>query len=292
MRSIVDLTLGLICLVALVSLGCGGSADVVPPATVAQSRASSTPQTKVTVADPTDTPHPTTQPIPTQIPSPTPTVLVSEPVLRAVANSDANLRSGPSTEFDRVGAVTAGQELDLVATNQAGDWYRLASDAWIAAFLVDNAPDDLPIDQEAPTVTPVKAAPAVPLDTPTSTPEPPAAQPIGGQIRISGMLRDGLVAQTETDEYVEITNVGDAPVDLTGWRLESERRGQDDGQIFYFPQGFVMQPNQGCRIYTNENHPEWCGLSFGHGRGAVWANNDPDAALLIDADGNIVQRFQ
>lgn len=56
---------------------------------------------------------------------------------------------------------------------------------------------------------------------------------------------------------------------MTGWRLESEKRGSDSEQVFYVPQEFVMQPGQVCRVYTNEGHAEWCGLSVGHSNGAV-----------------------
>ena len=45
-------------------------------------------------------------------------------------------------------------------------------------------------------------------------------------------------------------------------------------------------------MYTNEMHPEWCGLSFGHGRSAVWSNTEPDAAVLVDAGGAVVSRWE
>lgn len=66
------------------------------------------------------------------------------------ANTNANLRSGPGTDFALVGAVTTGQMLDLVATNQDGTWYQTADGRWIAAFLVANAPNTLPIAKDIP----------------------------------------------------------------------------------------------------------------------------------------------
>ena len=95
----------------------------------------------------------------------------------------------------------------------------------------------------------------------------------------------------EPDEYVEITNQGAVAQDLTGWRLDSER-GAASGQVFHFPAGFVMQPGQVCRVYTDEVHPEWCGLSFGYRRSGVWNNNEPDAAVLFDGDGAVVSRWE
>lgn len=97
---------------------------------------------------PTDTPTAvpvvaaTNTPIPVQQTGPT-------------ANNVANLRSGPSTDYDVVGQAQQGQALTLVARNQAGDWYRTAAGAWIFASLVDRAPDDLEVAESAslPTAT-------------------------------------------------------------------------------------------------------------------------------------------
>ncbi len=68
----------------------------------------------------------------------------------AVANSNANLRGGPGTSYPIVGGVKEGDALDVKARNQAGDWLQLASGAWIATFLVDNAPADPPVASEIP----------------------------------------------------------------------------------------------------------------------------------------------
>ena len=108
-------------------------------------------------------------------------------------------------------------------------------------------------------------------------------------VQITGMRRDGAINSNEPDEYVEITNQGAVAQDLTGWRLDSER-GAASGQVFHFPAGLMMQPGQVCRVYTDEVHPEWCGLNFGYGRSGVWNNNEPDAAVLFDGDGAVASR--
>jgi hypothetical protein len=46
-----------------------------------------------------------------------------------------------------------------MARTSAGDWYQLDEGAWIAAFLVDNAPSNLPVAQNIP------IAPVAPTDT-------------------------------------------------------------------------------------------------------------------------------
>jgi uncharacterized protein YgiM (DUF1202 family) len=58
---------------------------------------------------------------------------------------NANLRSGPGTDYEIVGGVVAGDPLEVVARNEAGDWYQLADGVWIFAELVGDAPEGLPV---------------------------------------------------------------------------------------------------------------------------------------------------
>lgn len=197
------------------------------------------------------------------------------------AAQNARLRAGPGVAYAQVGSVPAGQALQIVARDAGGEWYQLVGGAWIAGSLVANAPS-VAAAKTIPTLAPAPTLAATPR---------PAAPSGSGRVQITGMLRDGVAGRLEPDEYVEIKNVGDAPQVMTDWRLESERRGSDAGQVFYFPEGFAMQPGQVCRVYTNEMHAEWCGLSFGHGQGAVWSNSEPDAVLLYDATGSLVSRW-
>jgi uncharacterized protein YraI len=89
-----------------------------------------------------------------------------------VANTNANLRSGPGTNFPRVGSVKAGDPLALTGQNPAGDWLQLAGEHWIAAFLVDNITDGLPIVEDLPEQP--AAATAQPAESPAATPAPAA----------------------------------------------------------------------------------------------------------------------
>jgi len=98
---------------------------------------------------------------------------------------------------------------------------------------------------------------------------------------ITFIFYDGVVFRTEADEYVEVKNNGSSPQNMSGWRLTSMR----GGQTYSFP-SITMQAGQTCRVYTNEVHSEWCGLSWGRGSG-VW-NNDGDRAQLVAPDGTIV----
>ncbi len=97
---------------------------------------------------------------PSEEPAPTPT--------GPVVNRDANLRAGPGTVYPVIGFARQGRSVEVTAQNPDGTWYRLAGGEWIAARLVDNAP-------QVPVVT---ATPIPPTRTPTQTPTPtPSPRP-------------------------------------------------------------------------------------------------------------------
>jgi len=104
-------------------------------------------------------------------------------------------------------------------------------------------------------------------------------------VKITKIFYDGLVPRTESDEYVEITNLGSGPVDLKGWVIKDVSEGYPS---FTFP-SYVLQPGKSVRVYTNEIHSEYGGFSFGSGK-AVWNNSNPDTAVLYDAQGQEVSR--
>jgi hypothetical protein len=141
-----------------------------------------------------------------------------------------------------------------------------------------------------PTPMPPTATAAPPTKTPipvspTSTPQPLTATAIPGQasVEITNVFYDGVNGRNEPDEFAEITNVGAVPVNLKGWRLNAGAPGQD----FILPE-FNLQQGQSCRIYTNENHPESCGFSFGS-KQALW-NNGGDCGYLYDATSALVDK--
>jgi len=107
--------------------------------------------------------------------------------------------------------------------------------------------------------------------------------PISSGIQITYIFYDGIAHVVESDEYVEITNLGDGPQDLTGWMLIDF---SDRHPSFTFP-SFIMASGQRIRVYTNEYHPEWGGFSFEYGK-AIWNNTDPDTAALYNAEGQKV----
>ena len=107
----------------------------------------------------------------------------------------------------------------------------------------------------------------------------------GPDVQITHIFYDGLVPRVESDEYVEITNLGKQPVDLKDWMLTDISEGNPS---FTFP-SYILAPDKSIRVYTNEYHPEWGGFSFGYGK-AIWNNTEPDVAVLYDNQGNVISQ--
>ena len=147
-------------------------------------------------------------------------------------------------------------------------------------------PTHTPTPTRTPTIepTPTPEPSATPTRTQTPIPLPKETLVLVGQsdVRIACIFFDGVVPTSESDEYVEIVNMGDAAQNLSGWRLIDK----EDGPEFEFP-SWMLGPGESIRVYTNEVHPEWGGFSFENGR-AIWNNNEPDTAELFDQAGDLV----
>ena len=130
------------------------AATLAPAATV---EPTATPEIAAT-AEPTATPGSTASPESTATPEPAATPAAP------IAADVANLRSGPGINYPIVDNVNAGQNLDVVARTAAGDWYKLRSGGWIAAFLVTNPPG------EVPEATDIPAPPSAPATLAAPTP--------------------------------------------------------------------------------------------------------------------------
>jgi hypothetical protein len=83
---------------------------------------------------------------------------------------------------------------------------------------------------------------------------------------------------------VEIRNEGSNPIQLAGWTLRDEAE-----HVFTFP-SFEMLPGQVCRVYTNEDHPEWCGFNYRFTGSAIW-NNGGDCGYLRDEETELVDQY-
>ena len=98
--------------------------------------------------------------------------------------------------------------------------------------------------------------PATITDTPTRSDG-------DAQVVLECIFYDGRVPRSEADEYVQIVNPGDSPMNLLGWRLTDISEGYPS---FTFPP-YVLDPGESVRVYTNQHHPDSGGFTFAYGGG-------------------------
>jgi hypothetical protein len=79
------------------------------------------------------------------------------------------------------------------------------------------------------------------------------------EIVIADIFYDGIEKTSEGDEYIEIANIGTAPGDISGYRINADDKGQD----FTFPEETILQPDASYRVYTNLTDLSTGGFSFG-----------------------------
>jgi micrococcal nuclease len=82
-------------------------------------------------------------------------------------------------------------------------------------------------------------------------------------------------------EFVDIQNVTETPIDLSGWKLVSEQ-GKQECKL-----GGTIQPSEIFRIFSGSKQP---GYSCGFDK-PIWDDTQPDPAILYNKDGNEVDRY-
>ena len=102
----------------------------------------------------------------------------------------------------------------------------------------------------------------------TPTPEASAAQLI-------------IVAVNKRDEYVELQNIGDTDVDLSGWNLVSERGHQE-----CYLSG-LLKAGETLRVWAGSSDKG--GFSCGYSS-PIWNNSEADPAVLYNPQGVEVSR--
>ncbi len=108
--------------------------------------------------------------------------------------------------------------------------------------------------------------------------------PILDNIQIVNVFYSG-IGFDESDEYVEIQNLGVEAQQLQNWTLYDNT---NNSHIFTFP-FFLIEPGQICRVYTNESHPDFCGFNYGSST-AIW-NNNGDCAHLENEGGQLIDEY-
>jgi hypothetical protein len=128
------------------------------------------------------------------------------------------------------------------------------------------APSPLPMTPGPATATAIPTQTALPATATlisTNTSVPPTASG-SGSVRITTV--------NKSDEYVDIQNIGNGPVDLEGWRLVSETGDQS-----CILKG-ILQPNDSLRVWARTGTSGFnCGYLFN-----IWNDNQADPAVLYD----------
>lgn len=100
-------------------------------------------------------------------------------VYRGTATTGVNLRSGPGTQFDRIGGLSENDPVEIRSKTSNGEWYEVqlpsGSTAWVASAYIATEADVSGIPTAAPTTT----SAGTPTNVP-ARPTPTAAQPKKG----------------------------------------------------------------------------------------------------------------
>lgn len=84
------------------------------------------------------------------------------------------------------------------------------------------------------------------------------------------------------EEWVQITNDGESPVSLKGWAI----RDRSTSHRYHFADRFSLEAHQTVTLRTGVGVDTASDLYWNKTESAVW-NNNGDAAMLLDPNGNI-----
>ena len=76
-----------------------------------------------------------------------------------------------------------------------------------------------------------------------------------------------------------------SPIQLANWTL-NDNTGVHE---FIFP-SFRLHVGQICQVYTNEDHPKWCGFNPGSGN-AIWNNTGGDCGTLRNSSDALIDQY-
>lgn len=125
--------------------------------------------------------------------------------------SVANLRAGPTTDAEILGQIDANTQITITGRNSDGSWYRLEDGSWVAGFLVENAPDVLPVIVEG-NITILETIPATVTGTAVVLRAGPSLndQSLGA---LEGGTVTAVLSRAPDGEWLEVL----APDGTTGW---------------------------------------------------------------------------
>lgn len=179
-------------------------------------------QTNATAAPrPTSAPQPTTsnQPVTSSAP-------------QAVFTQNQNVRTGPGTNFTRLGTFNIGDRAEILATNRDGSWYRIefqGQQAWVYAPLVTLEGSTAGLNTEVGPPTPIPPPTQVPTAVPPPTnPPPPTQAPVTANLVVENFSivvpSDGSVQPKCGVPFiasVTVRNTGEATTSTGVTRIEN-----------------------------------------------------------------------
>ncbi len=125
-----------------------------------------------------------------------------------------------------------------------------------------------------------------PANTETINPKPASSKIIDSNIPTTGSSSGVAIESIDLKaEIVTIKNSSGAAVNISGWRLVSEKGNQE----FTFRSGTALAPGETIKIVTGPNAAAGSGV-------LVWTtenlwNNDSDPGALYDSSGKLVSRY-
>ena len=144
-----------------------------------------------------------------------------------------------------------------------------------------------PAAKAAPTKKePVEAAPAAStVEVASAEVKPEAAKRKPATKAPATIIAGNVVISNvhyKDEEYVELRNDNDLPVDLTGWIVRDKN---NTDQSFTFAEGTELKPGSTTKVFTAPGHKQ----SFESKR-PIW-NDKGDVVELLTADGKVVSTF-
>ncbi|KAF5414772.1 MAG: hypothetical protein C5S48_07805 [Candidatus Methanogaster sp.] len=160
----------------------------------------------------------------------------------------------------------------------------------LAVIFAGCVEDEPSLPTPSPTATPLPKITPMPTPTQTPTPKPtPSPSPtaatganpmiLAAQFDAPGSERDNL-----NGEWVKIKNIGNMPIDMSGWKLSDEQN-----HVYNFPNGFELSSGTIVKIHTGTGTNTQTELYWGE-KSPIW-NNDGDTATLKDKKGRIIDQY-
>ena len=112
-----------------------------------------------------------------------------------------------------------------------------------------------------------------------------------GQLEVTDMAVDSSLEPDE--EFIELTNTGDAALDMSDWTVRDREGGAVDARGLdpvTFPDGFILEAGESVRIVTAPGQDTEDTVHWGYDT-RNW-HEDGDVIIVLDGDGEEVLRHQ